>query len=69
MPAIKIVKIRKRQEIPYGLPYVLGLQILSLMREGYRKFEIEDLGEVIEVRTWRLKREMRKVESHAVAVP
>ena len=60
MPALKIVKVRKEQDIPYGLPYALGLQILNLLKHGYRKFEIEDLGEVIEIKTWRLKREMKK---------
>lgn len=60
-PSVKIVKIRKQQDIPYGLPHVLGLQVLSLMKQGYRKFVIEDLGEVIEVKTWRLRREMGKV--------
>ena len=61
MPALRIVKVRKEQDIPYGLPYALGLQILSLMKQGYRKFEIEDLGEVVEIKTWRLRRETSKV--------
>jgi len=68
MPAIKIVKVRKQQDIPYGLPYVLGLQVLSLMRQGYRKFELEDLGEVIEIKTWRLRREMVKAGQDAITV-
>jgi len=34
----------------------LGSTILRLLNEGYRKFIIEDLGEVIEIKTWRLRR-------------
>jgi len=57
LPALKIVKVKKKQEdIPGGLPYVLGLNILNLLKSGYRKFELEDLGEVIEIKTWRIRR-------------
>ena len=58
MPAKKIVKISKRQEeIPGGLPTVLGLNIINLIRKGYRKFIIEDYGDVIIIETWRLRRD------------
>ena len=69
MPSLRIVKVRKQQDIPYGLPYALGLQIMSLMKQGYKKFELEDLGEVVEIKTWRLKRKMiSEVERNAIAV-
>jgi len=60
LPTPKIIKVRKKQDIPYGLPHVLGLQILNLLQKGYRKFVIEDLGDVIEIKTWRIRREVER---------
>jgi len=68
MPSLRIVKVKKQQDIPYGLPYALGLQILNLLKQGYKKFEIEDLGEVIEIKTWRIKRKMMEAGRNAVIV-
>ena len=54
MPAKKIVKVSKEQEdVPGGLPTVLGLNILNLLRKGYKKFIIEDHGDIILIETWR----------------
>lgn len=62
MPALKVVKVRKEQDIPYGLPYALGLQILNLIKKGYVKFKIEDLGDAILITTWRIRK--KEVESN-----
>ena len=52
MPAVLVRRIRKGSEF---MPCVLGLQILNLLRRGYTKFVICDVGDYIEIRTWRVR--------------
>ena len=42
MPRPKIVRISRDDVKDYicGLPHILGLQILGMVRKGYRRFEI-----------------------------
>jgi len=53
MPGVKIVHVKKGQDY---LSCVLGLHILRLLKAGYKKYEIKDLGDVIEIRTWRIRK-------------
>jgi len=57
VPSLRIIKIKKEQkDVVGGLPTVLGLRILQLLSNGYKKFVIEDLGDYIEVKTWRIRK-------------
>lgn len=57
MPTPLIRKISKKKG---ETSRELGFLILQLLHHGYKKFIIEDLGDYVEVKTWRLKREIEK---------
>jgi hypothetical protein len=54
MPAPLIRRIKKGKG---KTACELGMLLLQLLSHGYKKYVIEDLGDYIEVRTWRYKRE------------
>jgi len=55
MVNVKVIQVRKDQEY---YPMVLGLHILRLYKQGYRKFEIvANDDKVVVIKTWRIRRE------------
>lgn len=51
---VQINKTKTEEDQPFSYVFVLGLQIMKLVKKGYRKFEITDEGDKVLVRAWKV---------------